>query len=213
MKKTNEPVKKRLLNASLSVIREKGYHATTVDDLCEKAEVTKGAFFHHFKSKEDLAVQAAEHWNTVTSVFFENAPYQKLEDPLDRVLGYVDFRRDILRGEVSEYTCLAGTLVQETYESNPLIRDACQKTIFEHSHKVASDIERAKAIYATGASWDSEELALHIQAVLQGSFILAKAKYNADIAVASIGHLRTYLKLLFNQPLQQPSLMAKKGKS
>src|SRR3546814_14229633 len=56
----------RLLDVALRVIREKGYHATTVDELCAAAGVTKGAFFHHFKSKEDVAVQAARHWSEVT---------------------------------------------------------------------------------------------------------------------------------------------------
>ena len=51
--------KEKLLDASLSLIRERGFAATTVDELCTRAGVTKGAFFHHFASKEDLAVAAA----------------------------------------------------------------------------------------------------------------------------------------------------------
>ena len=52
----------KLLDAALMVIREKGYTDSTVDDLCREAGVTKGAFFHHFKSKEELAVAAAGHF-------------------------------------------------------------------------------------------------------------------------------------------------------
>ena len=48
-----------LLDAALSEILARGYSATTVDDLCRAAGVTKGAFFHHFDSKEALAVAAA----------------------------------------------------------------------------------------------------------------------------------------------------------
>src|SRR6202051_4193872 len=95
----------RLLNAALMVIRTKGYSNTTVDDICEAAGVTKGAFFHHFKSKEELAVETAKHWGTVTSGLFAAAPYRALPDPLDRVLAYVDFRKAILQGELPEYTC------------------------------------------------------------------------------------------------------------
>src|ERR1700692_4007052 len=97
--------KTKLLNAALNVIRAKGYAATTVDDICEAAGVTKGAFFHHFKSKEELAVETAKHWGTVTSGLFAAAPYRALPDPLDRVLAYVDFRKAILQGELPEYTC------------------------------------------------------------------------------------------------------------
>jgi DNA-binding transcriptional regulator YbjK len=62
--------RKKLLDAALYVIRAKGYEATTVDDICAAAELSKGSFFHHFKSKEDLALAAAEHfqpWPTASS--------------------------------------------------------------------------------------------------------------------------------------------------
>jgi TetR/AcrR family transcriptional repressor of nem operon len=45
----------RLLDASLRLVRERGYNATSVDEFCQAAGVTKGAFFHHFRSKEELA--------------------------------------------------------------------------------------------------------------------------------------------------------------
>ena len=49
--------KVQLLDAALQVIREQGYSASTVDDLCQAAGVTKDAFFHHFTSNEALVLQ------------------------------------------------------------------------------------------------------------------------------------------------------------
>lgn len=189
--------REKILNAALTVIRTQGYSATTVDNLCEAAGVTKGAFFHHFKSKEELAVEAANHWSQVTGEFFKTAPYQKIQDPLDRVLGYIDFRTAIIDGEIATFTCLVGTMVQEIHHTNPLIRAACEKSIFGHAETVAADIEAAKKRYAPNADWTSEEIGHHIQSVIQGAYILAKASQNPEIALNSLGHLRHYIEMLF----------------
>lgn len=189
----------KILGAALQVIRAKGYAATTVDDLCAAAGVTKGAFFHHFKSKEDLGVAAAAYWGEMTGALFAQAPYHAPADPLDRVLGYIDFRRAILKGAVPEFTCLVGTMVQEAYDSHPAIRDACKDTIFTHAEKIEADIAEAMDVHGIKADWTAKSLALHTQAVLQGSFILAKAQNAPQVALDSIDHLRRYVELLFNR--------------
>ena len=192
--------KTKLLDAALHVIRAKGYAATTVDDVCHKAGVTKGSFFHHFKSKDDLALAAASYWRTMTGSFFAAAPYHKLEDPLDRLLGYVDFRRSILNGELPDYTCLLGTLVQEIYATHPDIRAACDQGMSLHIAELTRDVEAAKKRYAPKAKWNAESVGYFIQAVLQGSFIFAKAKQNPEVVRESLEHLRRYLGALFSQP-------------
>jgi TetR/AcrR family transcriptional repressor of nem operon len=196
--------KAKLLDAALSVIRAKGYSATTVDDLCAAAGVTKGAFFHHFKSKDALGVAAADHWSDMTGALFAEAPYHQHADPLDRVLGYVAFRKALLQGEVPEFTCLVGTMVQETYETAPAIRDACDRSISGHAATLEADIDAALRDRGMSPDWSARSLALHTQAVLQGAFILAKAKGGAAIAADSIDHLTRYLTLLFGAAKTQP---------
>ena len=192
--------REKVLDAALAVIRSKGYAATTVDDLCAQAGVTKGAFFHHFKSKEDLAVAAADYWSEMTSSLFAQAPYHNHADPLERMLGYIDFRKSLLTGGIPEFTCLVGTMVQETYDSNPAIRDACARSITGHAATLEGDIREAIEKYGIDPSWTAKSLALHTQAVLQGAFILAKAKGGAKAAAESVDHLRRYFELLFHNP-------------
>lgn len=187
----------KLLDAALSVIRAKGYTATSVDELCAAAGVTKGAFFHHFKSKEELGIAAANHWSQVTGALFAAAPYHALPDPFARVIGYLEFRKALLRGGVPEFTCLVGTMVQESYETAPAIREACNASISAHAATLEADIEAAIQAHGLSAEWSGASLALHTQAVLQGAFILAKARGGAEIAADSIDHLIRYLHLLF----------------
>ncbi len=200
----------KLLQAALGVIRAKGYCATTVDELCLTAGVTKGAFFHHFESKEALALAAADHWSEMTSALFAAAPYHRHADPLDRVLGYIDFRASLLSGPVEAFTCLVGTMVQEAFVTSPPIREACNSSISAHARKLEGDIAAAIELYGVkGVSAPS--LALHTQAVLQGAFILAKAQAGPEVAVESVGHLKRYFTLLFHSSTTGKELSDGKG--
>jgi TetR/AcrR family transcriptional regulator, transcriptional repressor for nem operon len=191
--------KTKLLDASLLVVRSKGYAATTIDDICQTAGVTKGSFFHHFKSKDELGVAAAEHFSAMAQGLFATAPYHQEPDPLDRLLGYIDFRISLLSGELHEYTCLLGTLVQETYATHSHIRRACDTALSLHIAELARDVELARQQHVPDARWSAASVGTFMQVVLQGSFIFAKSKQDSSIARESLEHLRRYLKFLFGQ--------------
>ena len=203
--------KTRLLEAALSVIRMKGYSATRVEDICAAAGVTKGSFFHHFDTKEELALEAAAFWDQITSGLFSTAEYHRRPQALDRLLAYVEMRKALLKGELPEFTCLVGTMVQEVYGTQPMIREACERSISGHAATLEADIAEAmrdagiksgepEGEGKTGADWTATSLALHTQAVIQGAFILAKAKGSAEFAAESLDHLRRYIELLFARP-------------
>jgi TetR/AcrR family transcriptional regulator, transcriptional repressor for nem operon len=191
-----ESARTKLLNAALSVIRAKGYSATSVDELCATAGVSKGSFFHNFPTKEALGVEAIKYWSDTTGQLFEAAPYHQHADPVDRVLGYIDLRLALIDGPVEAFTCLVGTMVQEAYGSSAAIRAACDASISGHAQKLESDI--SQALSARGiTSVTAQSLALHTQAVLQGAFILAKARNGPDAARESVAHLKRYFEMLF----------------
>jgi TetR/AcrR family transcriptional repressor of nem operon len=196
--------KLKLLDAALQVIRTKGYAATTVDDICAAAGLTKGSFFHHFKGKVELALEAVEHWNDATGGLFAGAPYQQVADPRARLLAYIDFRAELLQGDVSNFTCLLGTLVQEIYATHPAIRQACDEGIQGHADTVARIAADAKARYAPDAHWTPESLALYTQAALQGAFILAKAKGGPEVAAQCVTHLKRYVECLLGSAPTKP---------
>jgi len=163
------------------------------------AGVTKGAFFHHFANKDALGAAAADHWTDTSSSLFMEADYNRHADPLDRYLAYLDFRDEIATGEVAEFTCYAGTSLQECYGSSDAIRDAAYQSIAGHSARLAEDLDQAIAQYGAPEGVTGLSLGLYTQAALQGAFILAKGQGNAAPVHDAIAHLRRYILMLFNR--------------
>lgn len=192
-----------LLDAAIALVRRKGWSASSVDQLCRAVGVTKGAFFHHFESKEALGVAAAQRWTEVTAPLFAAAPYHRHADPLDRILGYLDFRRAIAQGPLEAFTCFAGTTVQESFAESEALTAACGKCITDHASTLVADFEAALRKYRPRERVTAESLALHTQTVLQGGFVLAKAKGDPGPLLDGIAHLKRYLQLLF-QPVGRP---------
>ncbi len=191
-----EESRRRILEAALGVFRSRGYTATTVEDLCAAAGVTKGSFFHHFDSKQAAALAAIDHWNRSTGELFAGASFWRIEDPRARLLAYLDFRAELVRGELPEFTCLLGTLVQETFATHPTLRAACGAGIEAHAQTLVPTIEAARTTYAPKADWSAESLARHIQVVLQGGFVLAKAFNDRGAALESIAHLKRHIEAI-----------------
>jgi TetR/AcrR family transcriptional repressor of nem operon len=72
--------------------------------------------------KEALGVALIDDWTVTTGAMVAAHPCNSLTDPLDRVFGYLDLRRDILRQEIAAISCVAGTSVQEVHETSPNAR-------------------------------------------------------------------------------------------
>lgn len=196
---TRGDARSALLDATLGLVRKQGWSATSIDQLCRSAGVTKGAFFHHFPSKEALGVAAAERWTELTAPLFANAPYHRLSDPLERILGYLEFRATIAEGPLEAFTCFAGTTVQETFATSPPIRDAVGACIAEHARTLIDDFNATIARYPPRMPVTAESLARYTQTVLQGGFVLSKAEGGRAPLADALAHLKTHLMLLFTK--------------
>ena len=115
-----------------------------------------------------------------------------------RLLKYLSFRKELLAGEIWEWSCYAGTTIQETHETYPAIRDACARSITTHVamlRTMVDDVLREHPV----PNLRADSLAMYLQAVIQGAFIMAKANQDVQSARDAIDHLHRYVELLFSQ--------------
>jgi TetR/AcrR family transcriptional repressor of nem operon len=82
--------KQKLMEAAQNLIWESSYGSTSVDDICAKADVRKGSFYHFFKSKSDLQIAAMEEDWKYKRVRY-NEIFSSTVPPLQRLEGFFDF--------------------------------------------------------------------------------------------------------------------------
>lgn len=197
--------KRKLLEASVSLMRARGFNGTSVDDICSTAGVTKGGFFHYFKSKDEITKAAVAQFHEEKTKVYDEAPFRKLTDPLKRVFGRLDYVTET-SGGASRVTkgCLIGMLAQELASNNSGIRNVCQEFFTRIADDFAKDLTEAKAAYAPKAKFDPDNVAQLYVALIQGSLLMAKTAASNEILANNIEQFRNYIQGLFglNQPAE-----------
>ncbi|MFN0060434.1 MAG: TetR/AcrR family transcriptional regulator [Planctomycetota bacterium] len=191
-----EPLtRRRLLDAAEDLMSSKGFVATSVEEICGKAGVTKGSFFHYFDCKQALG-------ETVLKRFAEHQTSRlgdacgDIEDPLDRVFALIDCMTDVFN-EPTMRGCLIGTFAQEVSSTHPVLRSACEEQFGRFSSAVARDLSAAKERYAPTSEVDPTSLGGLFVALVQGSFLVFKVNGDRGQMLANLKHFRGYLEKLF----------------
>lgn len=204
--------KLKLVEAGVKLMRMRGYNATTVDDICLTAEVTKGAFFHYFKSKEDIAKAAILRFSDSRSETSQTAPYREISDPLQRVYGRLDYIKESVGGSKHlTKGCLIGMFAQELSFTNPVLRNTCQEAFLRMANDFEKDLAAAKTVYAAGADFSPKSLALFYVSIFQGSSMMAKASESNAVLLDNIELFRRYLQSFFGAPAKRPARLPDKS--
>ncbi|MGQ0570868.1 MAG: TetR/AcrR family transcriptional regulator [Armatimonadota bacterium] len=193
----HSPTKAKLLAAALRLMITKGYEATSVDEICTRAGVTKGSFFHYFANKEDLGKATLQLYFTSVRSATESAPFQRERDPLKRIYGYLDFVGEASQDPRMPRGCLIGTFSQELAETHPEIRTLCGRYFTAWADLLKGDLDAAKAKYAPRAPFDTRSLAEHFLAVMEGALILAKTHQDMTIVGEHARHFKDYVRSLY----------------
>ncbi len=173
-----------------------GFSATTVDVICAKSKVTKGAFFHHFKSKDDLGKAVLAYHCQLSGGLAARAAYRNEKDPVQRVLKYADFVVDSVRDPIDD-GCLIGVFASEMSRTQKPIREMCAMAFAAWTEDLRSMLDAVAVQKKPAREIDSTGLAGYFIAVFEGGLVLAKAQNDVAPLRAGIHLWKEHVKSIF----------------
>lgn len=187
----------KLVQAAIALILRQGFPKTTVDEICAEAGVTKGSFFHHFENKDAIGHAAADAWGAFGTALYAEAWKDPKGDPLGQLHRFFDIMEGFTRDPENPCTCVVGILSQEMALAHPALRDCCARHLQDWTRNTARLLDAAKAKYPPVAEFSSESVAWHLNALWQGSMLIAKTCQTPEMIRANLRIARHWVDSLF----------------
>lgn len=189
-KNSGEASRNRLVDAATKLIRQRGYTSTSVDQICKSAGVTKGAFFHHFKSKEQLGEACLQVWDRFGESIDRKACEQLVSsDPMGQAREFMGQIISLFADPSLMKSCLAGTIAQEAARDSSLLRHATHQCFANAEVRLKEILDRA----CQSPNVDTASLASLWIATMQGSITLHKASGDEEVVSSNLSHVMDYI--------------------
>lgn len=187
--------KEKLVNAALELMAEKDYMVTTVDEICEKADVSKGSFYHFFDSKEDLGLAAMSAFFQVSMDEVGAQEFMKLEDPVARVYGYLEYM-DRKAEQLQRTGCLLGNFAVGAARSNSRLQERVSKTFDNLAQAIAGMFSPFASEDGDDGLPTAQELAELYLSIMEGTIVLGRAHCDPERIRKGNRWFRQYLETL-----------------
>ena len=198
------PTRTRLLDAAEALVNRQGFAASSVEQIIEEAGVTKGTFFYHFKTKNDLARALIDRFAAGDQEVLRSSMgrAEKLaDDPLQQLLVFVGLLIETAEqlDDTPEPGCLFATYCFEAGlfddETKQVIRDA----MMNWRAVVGEKLRAAAARHPPKREFDADGLADMITVLFEGAFVVSRTLGGGNVFVEQLRQYRTLLQLLFDE--------------
>ena len=201
MLKKGERTRDRILNEAERLVMAQGFAGTSIDDILKGAELTKGAFFHYFKGKDDLARALIERHAQQDLALFEDFAARaeaKSADPLEQTFLFLEaFEEHVSNSSAPTLGCMYATYTYESMEFEPSIRDFVADTLRKWTSIYVRKFQNVLDLYKPALPVTARQLAEMIVSVVEGGLVLQRAYGDIKFTSRQSEHFRNYLELLF----------------
>src|SRR5690554_568910 len=195
MKKA-EATRSMILHKAFELIYVKGYQTTSIDDIIATTQVTKGAFYYHFKTKDEMGLAIINEIlkPTLASSFIE--PLQTEENPLEAIYNLMDnllMKNDFLK---VEYGCPASNFTQEMTPWNSEFNKALNELTQEWTKAITATIERGKKSGTIRKDVNGKQVTMFVMSGYWGIRNFGKLENSKKVYLSYLKQLKNYLNTL-----------------
>ena len=172
------PTKQRLLDAGLVMLLEHGYNDLGIQTLLAATATPKGSFYHHFKDKDDFALQVIDQYMQQVHAALDVCLGDRSRSPLERVRRFFELTQQSYRKE-GYMGCLLGGLGQELSGVSEVFRRKIEACLSEIAARIAVCLEQARKHGDIPANVDTPRLASVLVDCWEGAALRSRLRGNA----------------------------------
>ncbi len=195
MKKA-EATRLTILQKAFELIYVKGYQTTSIDDIIATTKVTKGAFYYHFKSKDEMGLAIINEIlkPTLSNSFIE--PLQKEQNPLDAI--YNLMHNLLMKNEFLkvEYGCPASNFTQEMTPWNADFNKALNELTQQWTKVMTQKIEDGKKKGFVRQEVNAKQVTMFVMSGYWGIRNFGKLENSKKTYLTYLKQLKIYLQTL-----------------
>ena len=203
MRKDGVATREKILDAAQELILQRGYVGMTVEHVLDRVGITKGAFFHHFKTKDDLAKALLRRFADKDAKIYSETRdrAEKLsDDPLQQMLIFIRLFEEMFESLSEPYPgCLFASYIYELQQFDDETRGLIEESFRKWRELLKEKFEAIARKYPPRAKIEAASLADAFTVVLEGAFITGKAMNEPAVISEQLRHFRNYVELLFGK--------------
>src|SRR5215207_1680526 len=169
--------KQRLIDAGLRMLLEQGYNSLGIQALLDTTDTPKGSFYHHFRDKEDFALQVIDAYMTQVHAGLDACLQDKSRPPLERVRRFFELTQDKYR-EDGYMGCLLGGLGQELSGVSEAFRRKIESCFSAIAERMAACLDEARRRGDIPAACDVRQMAELLVDCWEGAALRSRLRRN-----------------------------------